>query len=56
MLWRWLVNGLAGCVGMLLATENDGPPITREWHEKLAETIEKLEGLRERLRNRDLKD
>lgn len=56
MLWRWLVNGLAGCVGMMLATESDGPPITREWHSKLTETIETLEKLRDRLEHRDLKE
>ena len=53
MLWLWLVNGLAGLVGMMLACETDGPPITKEHFDKLDETIETLKQLRNRVGIRD---
>lgn len=52
-MWRWLVNGLAGLAGMMLACEKDGPGIEKEHHDKLCETIRILQELRDRLKARD---
>ena len=50
MMWRWLVNGLGGLVGMMLAAINDGAEISKEHHDKLATLIQQLEQIRDQLK------
>lgn len=50
MLWRWLLHGLGGLIGMMLAASEDGPAISGPEREQLAKYAEQLRDLSERLK------